>query len=52
MDTLNERRVYDLLLQSTARPNTPQYFLLTPKVSYHVCISQNLSILLFHIVLT
>lgn len=32
MDSKNERKVYELLLQSTGHPGTPQYFLLTPKV--------------------
>ncbi|KAE8745116.1 hypothetical protein FOCC_FOCC008291 [Frankliniella occidentalis] len=32
MDAINERRVYELLLRSTSRPGTPQYFLLTPKL--------------------
>ncbi|XP_034233676.1 structural maintenance of chromosomes protein 5 [Thrips palmi] len=32
MDSKNERRVYELLLRSTSRPGTPQYFLLTPKL--------------------
>lgn len=32
MDSINERKVYDLLMRSTSRPGTPQYFLLTPKL--------------------
>lgn len=33
MDAVNEKRVFDLLVQMTGRPNSSQYFLLTPKVS-------------------
>lgn len=32
MDVNNERRVFQLLLESTAQANTAQYFLITPKV--------------------
>ncbi|XP_076377305.1 structural maintenance of chromosomes 5 isoform X3 [Megalopta genalis] len=32
MDALNERRVFNLLVQMTGRPNSSQYFLLTPKL--------------------
>ncbi|XP_043507403.1 structural maintenance of chromosomes protein 5 isoform X1 [Frieseomelitta varia] len=32
MDTVNERRVFNLLVKMTGRPNSSQYFLLTPKL--------------------
>ncbi|XP_078052832.1 structural maintenance of chromosomes 5 [Augochlora pura] len=32
MDALNERRVFNLLVQMSKRPNSSQYFLLTPKL--------------------
>lgn len=35
MDANNERRIFELLVDSTGRPNTAQYFLITPKVCYY-----------------
>ncbi|XP_076285291.1 structural maintenance of chromosomes 5 [Lasioglossum baleicum] len=32
MDALNERRVFNLLVKMTGKPNSSQYFLLTPKL--------------------
>ncbi|XP_076169145.1 structural maintenance of chromosomes 5 isoform X2 [Ptiloglossa arizonensis] len=32
MDAVNERRVFNLLVQMTGKSNSPQYFLLTPKL--------------------
>ncbi|XP_015433616.1 PREDICTED: structural maintenance of chromosomes protein 5 [Dufourea novaeangliae] len=32
MDAVNERRVFNLLVRMTGRPNSSQYFLLTPKL--------------------
>lgn len=32
MDPINERRVFDLLVQTACRETSAQYFLLTPKV--------------------
>ncbi|XP_076229234.1 structural maintenance of chromosomes 5 isoform X2 [Nomia melanderi] len=32
MDPMNERRVFNLLVKMTGRPNSSQYFLLTPKL--------------------
>jgi len=32
MDADNERKVFELVVKAACRPNTPQYFLLTPKV--------------------
>ncbi|XP_076630120.1 structural maintenance of chromosomes 5 isoform X2 [Colletes latitarsis] len=32
MDAANERRIFNLLVQMTGRPNSSQYFLLTPKL--------------------
>lgn len=34
MDAPNERRIFDLLVESTSKPNTSQYFLITPKVNF------------------
>lgn len=33
MDAPNERRIFDLLIESTSKENTAQYFLITPKVT-------------------
>ena len=33
MDPNNERKVFELVVQTACRPNTAQYFLITPKVS-------------------
>uniref|UniRef100_T1IJX8 Structural maintenance of chromosomes protein 5 n=1 Tax=Strigamia maritima TaxID=126957 RepID=T1IJX8_STRMM len=35
MDSTNERKVFELLVQISCRESTAQYFLLTPKVSIH-----------------
>jgi len=32
MDPNNERRVFELVVETACRPNTSQYFLITPKV--------------------
>ena len=32
MDPNNERRVFDLVVETVCRPNTSQYFLITPKL--------------------
>ncbi|GJQ79993.1 hypothetical protein Trydic_g14699, partial [Trypoxylus dichotomus] len=32
MDEINERRIFELLFDFTSRPNTSQYFLITPKL--------------------
>ncbi|RZB38652.1 structural maintenance of chromosomes protein 5 [Asbolus verrucosus] len=32
MDANNERRIFDLLVESTSQPTTSQYFLITPKM--------------------
>ena len=32
MDPTNERRVFELVAETACRPNTSQYFLITPKV--------------------
>ena len=32
MDAVNERRVFDMLIETSVRKNTAQYFLLTPKL--------------------
>ncbi|KAI4468867.1 structural maintenance of chromosomes protein 5 [Holotrichia oblita] len=32
MDEINERRIFELLFDSTSQPNTSQYFLITPKL--------------------
>ena len=33
MDPSNERRVFDLVVETVCRPGTSQYFLITPKVA-------------------
>lgn len=32
MDSTNERRIFDLLVDVTSQPDTSQYFLVTPKL--------------------
>ncbi len=32
MDAINERRVFDMLIETAVRRNSAQYFLLTPKL--------------------
>lgn len=34
MDPTNERRVFELVVETVCRPNTSQYFLITPKVCF------------------
>ena len=32
MDPNNERKVFELMVETSTRPNTPQHFLMSPKV--------------------
>ena len=39
MDPNNERRVFELVVETACRPNTSQYFLITPKVRRYCPVS-------------
>ncbi|XP_066599274.1 structural maintenance of chromosomes protein 5 isoform X2 [Prorops nasuta] len=44
MDASNERRVFDLLVNITGKPNSSQYFLLTPKLLPNLIYSKTVTI--------
>ncbi|XP_053989694.1 LOW QUALITY PROTEIN: structural maintenance of chromosomes protein 5 [Hylaeus volcanicus] len=44
MDAVNERRVFNLLVQMTGRPNSSQYFLLTPKLLPNLKYSETVTV--------
>ncbi|GLH06082.1 Uncharacterized protein GBIM_11601 [Gryllus bimaculatus] len=44
MDAVNERRVFELLANAPADENTPQYFLLTPKLLPHLTYSRSMTV--------
>eukprot|EP01026_Neomeris_dumetosa_P024740 TRINITY_DN2049_c0_g1_i9.p1 TRINITY_DN2049_c0_g1~~TRINITY_DN2049_c0_g1_i9.p1 ORF type:complete len:277 (+),score=46.87 TRINITY_DN2049_c0_g1_i9:3-833(+) len=46
MDPINERKVFDLLVASSLRPDTPQCFVLTPKLLPDLDIKEGVRILL------
>lgn len=50
MDPINERRVFDLLVQTACRETSAQYFLLTPKVSIVVDLQITLQYFFFFII--
>ncbi len=45
MDPINERKVFTQLVESACRPDTPQCFLLTPKLLPGLHFSPNITIL-------
>ncbi len=45
MDPINERKVFTQLVESACRPDTPQCFLLTPKLLPGLQFSPNITIL-------
>ncbi|CAK9812836.1 Structural maintenance of chromosomes protein 5 [Anthophora plagiata] len=44
MDAINERRVFNLLVKMTGRPNSSQYFLLTPKLLPNLQYSETVTV--------
>ncbi|CAK9827391.1 Structural maintenance of chromosomes protein 5 [Anthophora retusa] len=44
MDAVNERRVFNLLVKMTGRPNSSQYFLLTPKLLPNLQYSETVTV--------
>jgi chromosome segregation ATPase len=45
MDSVNERRVFDLLVQTSCRERSAQYFLLTPKLLPDLKYDRNMTVL-------
>ena len=45
MDAVNERRVFDMLVQTSCKENSAQYFLLTPKLLPDLNYDENLTVL-------
>ncbi|CAH1798068.1 unnamed protein product [Owenia fusiformis] len=45
MDPANERRVFDLVVQTACKKDTSQYFLLTPKLLSNLSFSDNMTVL-------
>ncbi|KAK9886239.1 hypothetical protein WA026_015757 [Henosepilachna vigintioctopunctata] len=48
MDANNERRIFEILVNCTTKTNTPQYFLITPKLVPHLKYSRNMMIHIVH----
>ncbi|KAL3286561.1 hypothetical protein HHI36_001064 [Cryptolaemus montrouzieri] len=48
MDSNNERRIFNFLVDCTTQPNTSQYFLITPKLVPHLKYSSNMMIHIVH----
>nr|XP_047139503.1 structural maintenance of chromosomes protein 5 isoform X1 [Hydra vulgaris] len=46
MDPNNERRVFELVVETVCRPNTSQYFLITPKLLPNLRYTERMTILL------
>ena len=46
MDAVNERRVFDMLVQTSCKENSAQYFLLTPKLLPDLNYDENLTVLI------
>ena len=44
MDERNERKVFDLLIQTSVRTNSAQYFLLTPKLLHDLHFERGVNI--------
>lgn len=45
MDPINERKVFTLLVSSACRPDTPQCFLLTPKLLPGLAFTRDITVL-------
>ena len=48
MDAVNERRVFDLLVQTSCEERRAQYFLLTPKLLPDLTYARNMTVLVVH----
>ena len=48
MDERNERRVFDLLIETSVQKNSAQYFLLTPKLLPNLNYGKGVKILVVH----
>jgi chromosome segregation ATPase len=48
MDERNERRVFDLLIETSVRANSAQYFLLTPKLLRNLNYERGVTVLIVH----
>eukprot|EP00798_Chlamydomonas_sp_ICE-L_P021265 gene21265-28185_t len=46
MDAANERKVFELLVQSSCKPDTPQCFLLTPKLLAGLTFNRDITVLI------
>lgn len=48
MDSNNERRIFELILNCICEKNSSQYFLITPKLTHHLDYSSNMVIHIVH----
>ena len=48
MDAKNERRVFDMLMHTSVKDNTAQYFLLTPKLLPDLKYEKGVTVLIVH----
>ncbi|KAF6036619.1 SMC5 [Bugula neritina] len=48
MDADNERKVFELVVKAACRPNTPQYFLLTPKLLPDLLYTERMAVHIVH----
>ena len=48
MDAVNERRVFDMLMKTSVKDNSAQYFLLTPKLLPNLNYEAGVNVLIVH----
>ena len=48
MDAKNERRVFDMLMNTSVKENTAQYFLLTPKLLPDLTYEAGVTVIIVH----
>ena len=48
MDAVNERRVFDMLMNTSVKDNSAQYFLLTPKLLPNLKYERGVTVLIVH----
>ena len=48
MDAKNERRVFDMLINTSVKDNTAQYFLLTPKLLPNLTYEEGVAVIIVH----
>ena len=48
MDAKNERRVFDMLMNTSVKDNTAQYFLLTPKLLPDLTNEAGVTVIIVH----